>query len=112
MTIKRFSYKSTVQTRSQARNVIAHSEGRVKEPKGFIKRTVLDPSYIKQVRRDLELTQKEFAVLLGVELVTVESWEGGRRTPDGPVTNMILLLPRHPQLKYWLEEIQKSAVPA
>ncbi len=40
MKLKRFSYKSTPQTRAQAQSVIAHAEGRIKEPKGFIKRVV------------------------------------------------------------------------
>jgi putative transcriptional regulator len=112
MTLKRFGYQSTPETRAQATSAIAHAEGRIKEPKGFVKRMVLDPAFIKQVRKNLALTQKEFSILLGVELVTVESWEGGRRTPDGPVTNMILLLPRHPELKQWLQELRKEAVAA
>jgi DNA-binding transcriptional regulator YiaG len=109
MTTKRFGYKSTEQTRAQARSVIAHVEGRVKEPIGFKKRLILDPASIRQVRKGLDLTQKEFAALLGVELVTVESWEGGRRIADGPVTNMILLLARYPQLKKWLADLGLEA---
>jgi DNA-binding transcriptional regulator YiaG len=112
MALKRFGYKSTPETRAQARSVVAHAQGRVKEPKGFIKRLVLNPGFIKQVRHKLELTQREFARLLGVEVSAVESWEQGRRTPDGPVTAMITLLSKHGQMRHWLEELRRTPVAA
>ncbi|MCR5605842.1 MAG: helix-turn-helix domain-containing protein [Treponema sp.] len=38
---------------------------------------------IKQIREDLNLTQKNFAFVLGVSPKTVEAWESGRNVPQG-----------------------------
>ena len=38
---------------------------------------------IKRIREDLNLTQKNFAFVLGVSPKTVEAWESGRNTPQG-----------------------------
>lgn len=59
--------------------------------------TVADlPTYhdkeIKQIREDLNLTQKNFAFVLGVSPKTVEAWESGRNVPQGPAQRFLQLL--------------------
>jgi putative transcriptional regulator len=41
----------------------------------------MTPEQIKEVRRKLDLTQKEFALLVGCPLKTLKNWEQGRRKP-------------------------------
>lgn len=45
------------------------------------------PDRIKELRRDLRLTQKEFASRVGVHVVTVIRWEGGSFAPSGLALN-------------------------
>ena len=47
---------------------------------------------IKQIREDLNLTQKNFAFLLGVSTKTVEAWESGRNIPQGTAQRFLQLL--------------------
>ena len=37
---------------------------------------------IKALRKELKVTQKEFAKMINASVRTVEDWEQGRRTPD------------------------------
>jgi len=54
------------------------------------------PSYkkakIKEIREKLGLTQRNFAVVIGVSLKTVEAWESGKNTPQGPTQRFLELL--------------------
>ena len=59
--------------------------------------TIADlPSYhckeIKQIREDLNLTQKNFAFVLGVSPKTVEAWEAGRNIPQGMAQRFLQML--------------------
>ena len=47
---------------------------------------------IKQIRENLNLTQKNFAYVLGVSLKTVEAWESGRNIPQGTAQRFLQLL--------------------
>lgn len=50
------------------------------------------------LRKSLNMTQKEFAHILGVSPRTVESWEIGRSTPSPTAKNLIFLLSKNPSL--------------
>lgn len=59
--------------------------------------TIADlPSYhckeIKQIREELNLTQKNFACVLGVSPKTVEAWEAGRNVPQGMAQRFLQML--------------------
>ena len=41
------------------------------------------PERIKSLRKELDMTQKEFAKRVGVHVVTVIRWEGGGFKPSG-----------------------------
>ena len=47
---------------------------------------------IKQIRENLNLTQKNFAFVLGVSTKTVEAWESGRNIPQGTAQRFLQLL--------------------
>ncbi len=59
--------------------------------------TPLTPDEIKDVRRQLRLTQKEFAVVFRVGLGTVRHWERGDRTPEGPAQTLLRVIQREPE---------------
>lgn len=61
-------------------------------------------SEIKSLRAKLELTQIAFAQILGVSIKTVEAWEKGTNSPNGPARRIIGMLKEDPKLpeKYHL----------
>lgn len=50
------------------------------------------------LRRYLGLSQKQFAGRIGISVSTLQNWEQGRRTPDGPAKALLRLLAKHPRL--------------
>lgn len=51
-----------------------------------------------ELRKSLNMTQKEFAHILGVSPRTVESWEIGRSTPSPTAKNLLFLIYKNPNL--------------
>ena len=47
---------------------------------------------IKKIREDLNLTQKNFAFVLGVSPKTVEAWESCRNIPQGTAQRFLQIL--------------------
>lgn len=47
---------------------------------------------VKQIRENLNLTQKNFAFVLGVSPKTVEAWESGRNVPQGTAQRFLQML--------------------
>lgn len=50
------------------------------------------PAEIKNIRVENNLTQNLLAKFLGVTKKTVEAWEAGRNTPNGPSSRLLELL--------------------
>ena len=50
------------------------------------------------LRKSLNMTQKQFAQVLGVSPRTVESWECGRSTPSPTAKNLLFLIHKNPAL--------------
>src|SRR5438132_4873937 len=48
------------------------------------------------IRRELGLSQEQFASLMGVRVATLRNWEQGRREPDGPARSLLLVAWREP----------------
>jgi putative transcriptional regulator len=54
-------------------------------------------SDIKQVRINYQLSQAEFAALLGISVGTLRNWEQGRRMPEGPARVLLQVAAKHPE---------------
>jgi len=59
--------------------------------------TVLKPEDVKAVRASLGASQREFALMIGVSVATLQNWEQGRRTPDGPALALLRVAARNPE---------------
>jgi putative transcriptional regulator len=57
----------------------------------------LDPVDIKRIREEFDLTQVEFAALLGISVRTLRNWEQGRRVPDGAALVLLRVAEKHPE---------------
>jgi putative transcriptional regulator len=51
---------------------------------------------VKEVRKNLHLTQEEFANFIGASVHAVRHWENGRRTPDGTARTLLCVLKANP----------------
>ncbi len=59
--------------------------------------TVFKPEDVKAVRAGLGASQSEFALMIGVSVATLQNWEQGRRTPDGPAHALLRVAARNPK---------------
>jgi len=55
------------------------------------------PLDIKTIRSKLKKSQTEFALMIGVSLSTLQNWEQGRRTPDGPARALLKIASKDPE---------------
>jgi len=59
---------------------------------------------VKHVRKNIGMTQKDFALSLGISLATLRHWERGDRLPHGPGLVLINLVKKDPQTIFKLLE--------
>ena len=52
---------------------------------------------IKHIRENYNLTQAQFAALLGISVRTLRNWEQGRRIPEGPAMVLLRVADKHPE---------------
>lgn len=52
---------------------------------------------IKQIREKYDLTQEQFAAMLGISVRTLHNWEQGRRVPEGPAMVLLCVADKHPE---------------
>ena len=57
-----------------------------------------EPSEPKIIRSKLNLSQSAFAGLLGVSMRTLQDWEQGRRSPQGPAIALLRIAEQHPEV--------------
>jgi putative transcriptional regulator len=57
-----------------------------------------DSVSVKEIREKLNMTQEEFSKSFGVSLATIQNWEQGRRSPEGPARVLLKLIMRQPNL--------------
>lgn len=62
-----------------------------------VRATVFKPQDVKAVRASLVASQSEFALMIGVSVATLQNWEQGRRTPDGPALALLRVAARNPK---------------
>lgn len=52
---------------------------------------------IKEIRKNLDQSQSEFALMIGVSLGTLQNWEQGRRKPVGPARALLKVAAENPE---------------
>ena len=52
---------------------------------------------IKEIRNKYELTQDQFAEMIGISLGTLRNWEQGRRKPEGPAKVLLRIIDQYPK---------------
>ncbi|MCE5276545.1 MAG: NadS family protein [Planctomycetaceae bacterium] len=55
------------------------------------------PPDIRKVRDKLNVSQPEFALMIGVSPRTLQNWEQGRRKPEGPAKALLRIAFRNPK---------------
>lgn len=61
------------------------------------KATMIDAPDVAEIRAAYELSQSQFAALLGISVRTLQNWEQGRRSPQGPAQVLLRVAARHPE---------------
>ena len=59
--------------------------------------TQFEPADIKSIRKKLEKSQAEFALMIGVSVSTLQNWEQGRRQPEGPARALLKIASENPE---------------
>jgi len=91
-------YKSIMQGLDEA---VKYQEGKIdaRKTKITVKQVESFSSEdIKQIRKQVGLSQILFASSLGVSQKTVEAWERGRNTPAGPSRRLLQLIRDNPEV--------------
>ncbi len=65
-----------------------------KEPS---RKFVVEAPDVKSIRERFQLSQSEFAALLGISIKTLQNWEQGRRTPRGTARILLQVAAKHPE---------------
>jgi putative transcriptional regulator len=60
--------------------------------------TLKDPADPQIIRSRLNLSQSEFASLMGVSVRTVQEWEQGRRKPSGSAVALLRIAEQKPDV--------------
>ena len=66
--------------------------GRMKPARVF----EMKPPEIKKIRSTLHVSQREFALMIGVSIRTLQNWEQGRRKPEGPAKALLRVASKNP----------------
>lgn len=78
------------------RDAISWSRG---EPVAARETTVRVPHVdVQLLRKQMRLSQDEFAAKFGFAPASVRNWEQGRRQPEGPARVLLAVIARHPEV--------------
>lgn len=58
----------------------------------------LRPDDVREIRYRLGQSQSEFASMIGVTVPTLQSWEEGKRLPDGPALALLRVTAKNPKI--------------
>ena len=62
------------------------------------RRTVIRASSVRIIRERTNLSQSEFAQLIGVSVKTLQNWEQDRRRPTGPAAALLSIIAHEPAM--------------
>ncbi len=60
-------------------------------------RIQMEPADIRMIRKKLNKSQSEFALMIGVSVSTLQNWEQGRRRPEGPARALLKIAAENPE---------------
>jgi putative transcriptional regulator len=63
-----------------------------------VERQIPRPEELREIRYKLGQSQAEFAEMIGVTVPTVQSWEEGKRLPDGPALALLRVAAKNPKI--------------
>ena len=56
-----------------------------------------DPVEVRNIRRQFKQSQREFALMIGVSVDTLQNWEQSRRVPVGPARALLTVAAKNPK---------------
>lgn len=62
-----------------------------------VRETVIEDPDASAVREGVGLSQREFAILVGVPVKTLQNWEQGRTRPTGPARALLRAIAKDPK---------------
>ena len=65
---------------------------------------------VQKIRGSYNMTQNDFATMLGVSVDTLQNWEQGRRTPQGPARVLLQIAAKHPDVVWDVVKPSKGSV--
>jgi putative transcriptional regulator len=84
-------FNELLQSVEEARDI---REGKAEPSRSFF---VKEPNP-KEIRSNMNLTQKQFATLMNISVHTLRNWEQGRRHPEGPARVLLNVANNHPEV--------------
>lgn len=60
-------------------------------------RHAMQPEDVRAIRYKLKQSQADFAMMIGVSVTTLQSWEDGRHRPDGPAEALLRVAAKSPK---------------
>lgn len=60
--------------------------------------TTVTVSDVVQARNNVNMSQADFATLLGVSIRTLQAWEQGKRNPSGAAKTLIRVAEKYPHI--------------
>ncbi|PKN91495.1 MAG: transcriptional regulator [Chloroflexi bacterium HGW-Chloroflexi-6] len=58
----------------------------------------LEKPDVQKIRAGYNMSQSEFATMIGISVSTLQNWEQGRRTPQGPAQVLLQVAAKHPDV--------------
>jgi len=71
---------------------------------------VIEAPNVKKIRTGYELSQNEFAALMGISVKTLRNWEQGRRAPKGAARVLLQIAAKHPEVIWDVVKVKSRAV--
>jgi len=68
------------------------------EPQSPMQTPALRGDDVRAIRYKLGQSQSEFATMIGISVPTLQSWEDGKRLPDGPALALLRVTAKNPKI--------------
>lgn len=70
---------------------------------------IVDVPDVKKIRSSYQLSQTEFATLMGISVKTLRNWEQGRRVPEGAARVLLQVAAKYPEVIWDVVKIKSTA---